>query len=91
MAVEAELIYAISRAGISMSDAENMELWEIAAAMGLHRKETIADYTEREIVEKSAAYYEETKEVRDAKLAGYAERRKARSQERKAERRAKVT
>ena len=91
LAVEAELIYAITRTGIALPVAEEYELWELAAAMGLHRMETIADYTEREIVEKSAAYYEETKEVRDAKLAGYAERRKNRSRERKAEKRAKVT
>lgn len=91
LAVEAELIYAISRTGIALPVAEEYELWELAAAMGLHRVETIADYTEREIIEKSEAYYEETKEQRLEKLSGYAERRKARGRERRAERRAKVT
>ena len=50
--------------------------------MGLHRVETISQHTEREIVEKSAAYYEETKDKRNAMLADYA----ARKQERKASR-----
>jgi hypothetical protein len=91
LAVEAELIYALARAGIALPVAEDYELWELAAAMGLHRVETIADYTEREIIEKSEAYFEETREQRMEKLSGYAERRKVRSRERKAEKRAKVT
>ena len=71
--------------------AEEYELWELAAAMGLHRMETVADYTEREIIEKSAAYFEETREQRMDYLSGYAERRKLREKERRAARKAKVT
>lgn len=70
---------------------DEYELWEVAAATGAYRVETIADYTQREIVEKAEAYYEETKDQRMELLAGYAERRKAREQERRAQRRAKVT
>ena len=71
--------------------AETMELWEVAAALGIHRTETEAAYVEREIIERSAAYFEETREQRMEHLAGYAERRKRREEERREERRRKVT
>ena len=71
--------------------ADDYELWELAAAVGLHRVETVAQHDEREIVERSEAYWEETQTVRNEKLIGYTERRKARERERRQARRAKVT
>lgn len=77
--------------GLALPMADEMELWEVAAAIGAHRIETISEYTEREIIEKAEAYYEETKDRRMDILSGYAERRKEREKERVAERKAKVT
>lgn len=63
-AAEAELIYLISRIGIPLRDAEQMELWEIAAAGGLHRIETQTERDEREIVKKKEEYWGETVDKR---------------------------
>ena len=91
MADEAEIIYAVTRAGVPLHYADEMELWELASAVGLHRVETRAQHDEREIVEKSQEYWGETQEVRNQKLIGYTERRKARERERRQAARTKVT
>jgi len=77
-AAEAELIYLISRIGIPLHAAEQMELWELAAAGGLHRVETQSARDEREIVEKKQEYWGETVDKRAEIMA--------RRKERKAER-----
>lgn len=64
-----------------------MELWQIAAALGLHRTETRATRDAREIVEVKQEYWEETKDARLDKLADYREARETRRRERIAERR----
>lgn len=76
-AAEAELIYLISRIGIPLRDAEQMELWEIAAAGGLHRIETQTERDEREIVAKKEEYWGETVDKRAEIMA----RRKQRQAE----------
>jgi hypothetical protein len=67
-----------------------MELWEIAAYLGLHRIETVGQRDQREIVETKAAYWEETREARSAKVNDYATQRreaKIRRQQEKARQR----
>lgn len=83
MALEAELIYATTSRGLSWESAQEMELWQIAAALGLHRIETRAEHDAREIVGKKEEYWEETREQREEKLSGYSERRKQRELERR--------
>ena len=78
MAVEAELIHAFTQRGITLVHADSMELWELAAACGVHRVETREEHDNREIVEKKQEYWEETVEKRAAIMA----RRKERQAER---------
>jgi hypothetical protein len=87
MAVESELIYITARAGISWTDAMELEPWQLAAAIGVHRVETREDHDNREIIEAKRAYFEETGEARQAHMAGYSERRRAQAEARKEEKR----
>ena len=87
MALEAELIYATASRGMNWDSVLDMELWQIAAALGMHRVETRKARDEREITEYKREYFEETKDARLAKVAGYSERRKERARERAQERR----
>ena len=80
LAQEADIIYYITRAGIPLPLADNYELWELSSALGLHRIETRAEHDAREIVLKSQAYYEETREAREAYMAEAAQRRRERKQ-----------
>lgn len=73
-AAEAELIYIIARIGIPLRDAEQMELWEIAAAGGLHRVETQSARDEREVVQKKQEYWEATVDKRAEIMARRRER-----------------
>lgn len=75
---EADLIYHIALAGIPLPVAETMELWELAAARGLHYTESLQEKNIRETDEEQAAYYEETREQREAMIARQAERRRER-------------
>ena len=88
MALEAELIYATASRGIPWDSALEMELWQIAAALGMHRIETRKDHDAREITEAKQKYWEETKDQRLAKVAGYNRRKKDRARERKQQREA---
>lgn len=60
-----------------------MEPWQLASAIGIHRVETLEAKDAREIVEWHRAYYEETGEARAAHMEGYSERRKARAEARR--------
>lgn len=82
LALEAEIIHACSLKNLAPPIAEDMELWEIAAYLGLHRKETRADRDTREITEAKAEYFEETGEQRMEHLSGYSERRREQARER---------
>lgn len=64
-----------------------MELWEIAAAAGLHRIETWDEKNQREIIAVKDEYWQETKTQRTEQLSGYHERRAARDLARKEARR----
>ena len=75
MALEAELIFATASRGISWESAEDMELWQIAAALGLHRLETRAQRDAREITQAKQAEWDVTKERRLDRMADYSERR----------------
>ena len=75
---EADIIRLSARAGIPLVYAEQMELWEIAAALNLDLVETVQTRTIREIDEKQKAYYEETKEQREMLMVRQAERRRER-------------
>lgn len=90
MALEAELIYAATSRGLSWESALELELWQLAAALGLHRVETRAQRDNREIVEAKASYFEETGEDRRAYMdrdGGYRARREASRRRRQEERR----
>lgn len=80
---EASIIHWAASKGIALADAQSYELWELAAACGLHLKESRSDYDQREIIEKSQAYWEQTSDQRAAKLEGYKARRKEREQARR--------
>jgi hypothetical protein len=86
MVLEAELIFACTTRGIGWEAAQDFELWELAAALGLHRLETRAERDQREIIEAKRDYFEETGEARMERLAGYGERRKQQAAERKQQR-----
>lgn len=83
LAQEAEIIHACSFRGLAPTVADEMELWEIAAYLGLHRMETIEQRDQREIVETKGEYWDETMQQRMERLGSYSERRKARAQERR--------
>lgn len=83
MALEAELIYAATSRGIPWDSALDMELWQLASALGLHRVETRAERDQREIVEAKSEYWDETKRSRADKLSDYHARRKERELERR--------
>jgi hypothetical protein len=87
MAMEAELLHILHRGGIPLHVADRYTLWENAAALGMHRVETVAQRDEREVVDTKREYWEETQAQRQEKLAGYAERRKQRELERRQARR----
>jgi hypothetical protein len=86
MALEAELIFATTSRGMVWESVEGMELWQIASALGLHRLETRAQRDQREIFEAKADYFEETKDARLEKVAGYSERRAESKRRRREER-----
>lgn len=83
LAQEAEIIHAMSYRNLPLPIAEDMELWEIASYLGLHRIETLEDHEKREIVEAKQEYWNETASERMERLADYSARRKARARERK--------
>lgn len=87
MALEAEIIFATASRGISWESVLDMELWQIAAALGMHRVETRAERDSREITETKKAYWEETGEQRMQRVAGYSERRRQAKLARQAEKR----
>lgn len=78
MALESELIYTCTQRGIPWEAAVEMELWQMAAAFGLHRIETRAEHDAREIEEVKAEYWEHTGAERMARMAKVAERRRER-------------
>lgn len=86
MSLEAELIYATTSRGVAWTAALDMELWQIAAALGLHRLETRADRDQREITDTKAEYWEQTGEARSEMLSGYSARRAESKKRRAAER-----
>jgi len=86
LAREAEIIHAAAQRNIPLPMAEEYELWELAAALGIHRIETQAQHDEREIVEIKKVYWDETGDARSAKMAGYSERRREQASERRRER-----
>lgn len=88
LAQEAEIIHACSFRGLAPTTADTMELWEIAAYLGLHRIETVEEFNQREIVEAKGEYWEETQRERMDKLAGYSDRKKARAKARRERRKA---
>ena len=69
--------------------AEEYELWELAAALGIHRIATEGDWRAGEIVAEKEVYWEETREARAEKMADYATQRRERQRERQRERRAR--
>lgn len=75
MAVEAELIHVFALRGLPLPSADSMELWELAAACGVHRKETREEHDNREIVEKKADYWDETVDKRAEIMARRKERK----------------
>lgn len=79
LAGEAELIFLVSKIGVPLHAADSMELWELAAAGGLHRVETFTQRDEREIIAKKEEYWDETQ----AKRRAIMERRKQRKAEAK--------
>lgn len=85
LAQEAEILHACAMRNLAPTVADEMELWEVASYLGLHRIETWEDRENREIVETKQEYWEETESERMEKLAGYSQRKKARALERKRE------
>ena len=73
--LEAELIHILHRAGIPLADADGQELWELAAALGLHRIEPVAEQAARLIVEQKEAEWEQTQEARMERIRQARERR----------------
>lgn len=82
LAQEAEIIHACGMRQLPVTSADEMELWEVASYLGLHRVETWEERDNREIVEAKEQYWEETGDQRAEKLTGYSERRRARARER---------
>lgn len=80
------MIYAATSRGIAWESLLGMELWQIAAALGLHRLETRAQQDQREIYEAKSDLWDETGEQRMEQMAGYSERRAASQQRRREER-----
>lgn len=73
----------IHRAGITLPEAAAYELWELAAACGLHFGPTIGERDAVEIVEKKQAEWEQTGDERMKRMAAapsHAERRRRRQQ-----------
>lgn len=83
---EAEIINICQRGGLPLPIADDMELWEIAAALGMHRIETLEERDNREIVQTKQEYFEETGSQRLERVSGYRERRRQRDLERRQER-----
>lgn len=82
-ATEGQLIHIASRSGISLPAADQYELWELAAACGVHLIETWQQHDEREVIARAQKEYEEHKDQRDAKILEVQEQRKQRALERK--------
>lgn len=80
------MIYATTSRGMSWESVIEMELWQIASGLGLHRLETRAQRDQREIFETKSDYWEETKEQRQAQMDGYSERRAESKRRRREER-----
>jgi hypothetical protein len=64
--------------GMDPSVLRRAPLWEIAAALGIHRIETYEERDNREIVEVKAEYWEETGQARREHMARVAARRRER-------------
>lgn len=75
MKVEAELIHILHRAGIPLPVADGQELWELAAAIGMHRTERVVDREARLIGEEKQAEWDATQEVRMERIRARQERR----------------
>jgi hypothetical protein len=75
MKVEAELIHILHRAGIPLVHADGQELWELAAAIGMHRTEKVSDRDMRLIGEEKQAEWEATQEARMERIRARQERR----------------
>lgn len=87
MRLEADLIYGATLRGIPWESAQELELWQLASAFGLHRVETRAEHDEREIVEAKREEWESTEALRMDKLGDYSARKKQRELERRQKRR----
>lgn len=55
-----------------------MELWEVAASLGLHRVETVEQRDQREIVETKQKYWDQTGAERMERIARVTAARKQR-------------
>jgi len=75
---EADIIYLAALAGIPLPTAEGMELWELAAAKGMHYTETLQEHNIRETNAEQEKVWEETQVQRMELLARQAERRRER-------------
>lgn len=75
MKVEAELIHILHRAGIPLAHADSQELWELAAAIGMHRTERVVDRDARVITEEKQAEWEQTQDVRMERIRAARQRR----------------
>lgn len=64
---EADIIAAIHRVGITLPQADGYELWELAAACGLHLYEAGVDDTTAAVQAQSKADYENP-EYREARM-----------------------
>lgn len=73
--LEAELIHVLHRAGIPLAQAENQELWELAAALGMHRVEPVVDRDERLLVEAKEAEWQATQDARMERIRQRKQRR----------------
>lgn len=73
---EADILFMIHKAGITLPDAAGYELWELAAAVGLHYGPTIAERDATEIIDKKQAEWDATADERMRRMAEAAERRK---------------
>jgi len=75
---EADIIYLAALAGIPLPVAEGMELWELAAAKGMHYTETLQEHNIRETNAEQEKVWEETQAQSLEILARQAERRRER-------------
>lgn len=73
--VEAELIHILHRAGIPLNVADTQELWELAAAIGMHRTEKVTDRDARLIAEEKEREWDATQEQRMERIRARQQRR----------------